>query len=267
MADTDSLIRIAMGVRYDGAAYHGWQSQAGLPTVQEKLEEAVSFVANQPLGVVCAGRTDAGVHATGQVVHFDTHAAREDYAWVFGTNSRLPQDIAIAWARPVFPDFHARFSATERKYRYIIYNHEVRPSILRNAVGWCHRPLNEKWMSDAAECLLGEHDFSAFRGSKCQANNPIRTIHEIEIYRRGQMLVLEVRANAFLLHMVRNIVGALVAVGSGERPVEWVRSALESCDRKQAGVTMVPQGLYLVEVNYPEHFALPERPLGPFFLA
>lgn len=258
--------RIALGLRYDGTAYHGWQVQEGLNTVQSTVESALSSVANHPVSVTCAGRTDAGVHATAQTIHFDTGAYRSDYSWAFGANSHLPNDISVLWAKPVLDDFHARYSATARRYRYILYNHEIRPGILRHAVGWHYRPLNEKLMLRAAEQLLGEHDFSSFRGSGCQSKTPVRTIHQIEIFRLRRMVVIEIQANAFLLHMVRNIVGVLIAVGSGYRPPEWVNEVLDARDRTQAGVTISPHGLYLVEVSYPPEFALPRMPLGPFFL-
>lgn len=257
---------MALALRYDGTAYHGWQAQHALKTVQGVVEKALSRVANHSVTVTCAGRTDAGVHASGQVVHFDTEAKRSDYSWVFGTNSNLPHDISVLWAKPVSDQFHARFSAFARRYRYVLYNHEIRPAILRNAVGWHHRPLDEQRMQEAANDLLGEHDFSSFRGADCQAKNPVRTIHRIEVYRVRRMLVIEIQANAFLLHMVRNIAGVLVAVASGDRSPDWVRTVLTARDRREAGVTISPYGLYLVEVSYPLEFKLPQAPLGPFFL-
>ncbi len=258
--------RIALCVRYDGAHYHGWQSQVGLTTVQVTLEKALSYVANHPIAVVCAGRTDAGVHATGQVVHFDTYANRNDHAWVFGANSNLPPDISIAWAKHVWQDFHARYSALARRYRYIIYNHEIRPGILRQAVSWYYRLLDEEKMRQASQFLLGEHDFSAFRGADCESKTPMREIFDIDVIRYRRMVVIDICANAFLLHMVRNIVGVLVAVGSGEKPVEWVKEVLACRDRRYGAATMPPNGLYLVEVRYPEETDLPRIPIGPFFL-
>jgi tRNA pseudouridine38-40 synthase len=258
--------RLSLGVRYDGSAYHGWQSQHNLSTVQAEVERALSRVANHTVTITCAGRTDAGVHATSQVVHFDSDADRTDHAWVFGANSNLPADIRVLWAKPVSQDFHARFSATARRYRYLLYNYKIRPGILRHFVGWHHRPLDEAAMQEAANYLLGEHDFSAFRGAGCQANTPIRTLRHFSIERQRQLLILEIEANAFLLHMVRNIVGSLLAVGDGEQKPEWIKSVLESRDRCQGGVTISPKGLYLVSVNYPDEFALPEMPVGPFFL-
>ena len=258
--------RMALALRYDGTAYHGWQVQNNLKTVQKTLEQALSRVADHPVTVTCAGRTDAGVHASAQVVHFDTEAKRSDYSWVFGTNSNLPHDISVLWVKSVSSQFHARFSAMARRYRYVLYNHEIRPGILRNAVGWYHRPLDEKRMQEAATHLIGEHDFSSFRGADCQAKSPIRTVHEIEIYRVRRMLVIEIQANAFLLHMVRNVAGVLVAIASGDRPPEWAKAVLTAYDRRQAGMTISPRGLYLVEVSYPLEFKLPRMPLGPFFL-
>lgn len=262
----ENIKRIALCVRYDGTRYHGWQNQEGLATVQASLEKAVSSVADHPVAVVCAGRTDAGVHATAQIVHFDTPANRNDHAWVFGANSNLPADISVVWAKHVWRDFHARHSALARRYRYIIYNHEIRPGILRHAVGWHYRFLDEKRMQAGGEFLLGEHDFSAFRGAGCESTTPVREIYQIEVTRYRRMVIIEVLANAFLLHMVRNIVGVLVAVGNGEKPYEWVQEVLESRDRRRGGITIQPHGLYLVEVKYPEEYDLPSVPLGPFFL-
>lgn len=258
--------RIALGLRYDGTDYHGWQIQESLSTVQGAVEKALSAVANHPVHVTCAGRTDAGVHATAQTIHFDTGAHRSDYSWVFGANSNLAHSISVLWAKPVSADFHARYSATARRYRYILYNHEIRPGIVRKAVGWYYRPLDERLMVAGAKHLLGEHDFSSFRGSDCQAKTAVRTLHQIEIFRVRRMVVIEVQANAFLLHMVRNIVGVLLAIGAGQRSPEWARQVLEARDRTQGGMTISPTGLYLVEVNYPAEFQLPRTPLGPFFL-
>lgn len=258
--------RIALGIRYDGAQYHGWQTQDNLPTVQSKVELALSCVANQPISVTCAGRTDAGVHATAQVVHFDSDAERSEYSWVFGANSNLPPDICVTWAKVVDRDFHARFSAVSRRYRYVIFNHEVRPGILKNAVGWFHKPLDDMLMQEAAKYLLGEHDFSAYRGSSCQARSPIRRITNIDIRRQRRMIIVEVEANAFLLHMIRNIGGVLTAIGAGDKPPIWAKQVLDSKDRQQAGVTISPNGLYLVDVEYPAVFELPKNPIGPFFL-
>jgi tRNA pseudouridine38-40 synthase len=259
--------RIALALRYDGAHYHGWQMQdAMLPTVQLYVQRALSRVANHPVVVTCAGRTDAGVHAACQVIHFDTTAERTDYSWVFGANSNLPADISVLWAKPVPQDFHARFSATARRYRYIIFNHDVRPGILRHAVGWFHKKLDVKRMQAAANYLVGEHDFSGYRGSGCQSKSPIRDVMEFKIMRQRRMVILEIKANAFLLHMVRNIAGVLIEIGCGEKEPEWAKEILDCRDRTQGGVTIIPNGLYLVEINYPEKFDLPRMPVGPFFL-
>lgn len=258
--------RIALCVSYDGAHYHGWQSQQGLMTIQGALEKALSYIANHPVTLVCAGRTDAGVHATAQIAHFDTQALRSDRAWVFGANSHLPPEISVVWAKHVPLDFHARYSAMARHYRYIIYNNDIRPSILRLAVGWYYRPLDEGRLQQAGQYLLGQHDFSAFRGAGCESPTPIREIFALEVIRYQRMLVIDIRANAFLLHMVRNIVGVLVEVGSGEKPPEWVKAVLESRDRRHAGMTIQPNGLYLVGVQYAKKYDFPRVPLGPFFI-
>ena len=261
-----TLKRIALGIRYDGSAYHGWQSQNDLTTIQEQVERALSRVANHSVSVTCAGRTDAGVHATSQIIHFNTEAEREDHSWIFGANSNLPMDIRVLWAKPMPHEFHARFSATSRRYRYLIYNHSVRPGILRHFVGWYHQSLDEQSMQEAANYFLGEHDFSAFRGAGCQAKSPVRTIQYFSIRRQRRLLILEVEANAFLLHMVRNMVGSLIAVGCQKQSPAWIKEVLESLDRQQGGLTIAPNGLYLVSVEYPKLFDLPENPVGPFFL-
>lgn len=258
--------RIALAVRYDGSAYHGWQYQDNVKTVQDLLERALSRVANQPVTVVCAGRTDAGVHATGQVVHFDTEVERSERSWTFGANANMSSDISVLWAKSVADDFHARFSATARTYRYVLLNQDIRPGILKNAVGWHIKHLDETRMHRAAQYLIGEHDFSAFQGSGCQAKHAVRTIYHIEIVRKGRMVVFEVKANAFLLHMVRNLVGTLIEIGQGTKPVSWMSEVLHSQDRRAAGVTIMPNGLYLVSVDYPQHYDLPKVYKGPFFL-
>ena len=258
------MVRIALGIRYDGSAYHGWQVQEELRTVQEEVERALSAVADHTVSVVCAGRTDTGVHASGQVVHFDTTAYRKERAWVFGANSNLPLDISILWAKEVDEYFHARFSTQSRRYRYVIYNHEIRPGILHKAVSWHYQSLNENQMRIAAQYFIGEHDFRSFQGANCQSQTSVRTIFQIEIFRIRRMVVIEVQGNAFLLHMVRNIVGVLVAIGSGEKKPEWAKVVLNAKDRRQGGVMVSPNGLYLVDVTYPQEFRLPQTPLGPF---
>lgn len=259
--------RIALGVEYKGSRYNGWQRQAGgVLTVQETLENALGKVAASPIGLMCAGRTDAGVHACGQVVHFDTPVERSEKAWVMGANASLPHDISVTWARAMPAHFHARFKAVARRYRYVIYNDQIRPAHMGQEVTWNHRPLDAERMAEAAQALLGNHDFSAFRAGQCQAKSPIKQMHHLRVTRHGQMIVLDVRANAFLHHMVRNIAGVLMTIGAGERPVEWAAEVLESRQRRNGGVTAHPYGLYLVQVEYPEEFALPQRYVGPHFL-
>lgn len=252
-------MRIAAGIEYDGSEFHGWQRQKHeSKTVQEKLEDALSFVANHEVSVICGGRTDTGVHGVGQVVHFDTHSERDEKAWVFGGNAKLPDTVSIKWAKPVDEDFHARFSAFSRSYRYAIYNHPVRPAIGMTNLTWNFRPLDIKLMQQAAECLLGEHDFSSFRAVGCQSKSPVREITSLKLYQRDRMIIMDIQANAFLQHMVRNIAGVLMAVGSGKRPPDWVKQVLEHCDRTKGGVTAPPYGLYFMKVSYPEHFGIPE---------
>lgn len=259
-------MRIALGIEYDGSQFRGWQRQKHDPvTIQECLEAALGFVADHPVSVVCAGRTDTGVHGVGQVVHFDTEAVRDERAWVFGGNAKLPDTIAIKWAREVDDEFHARFSARERAYRYAIYNHPVRPALGMTQLTWNYRPLNLETMQEASRCLLGEHDFSSFRAMGCQSKSPIREITSLELYRRDRLILMDISANAFLQHMVRNIAGTLMAVGSGKMPVSWVRDVLEHRDRTKGGVTAPPYGLYFMKVDYPARFAIPDpEPNVPF---
>ena len=259
------MARIALGISYNGSTYHGWQSQASLKTVQEEIEKSLFAVANHRIFVTCAGRTDAGVHASAQVVHFNTTVHRSDYSWLFGTNSNLEKDISVLWAKKVSEDFHARYSALARCYRYVIYNHEIRPAIWQKVVGWYYHPLDEKQMQEGAKYLLGEHDFSSFQGAGCQSRTTMRRIFQIEIYRIQHMVVIEVQANAFLLHMVRSLVGVLISIGSGKKQPSWARMVLEAKDRRQGVVAVSPNGLYLIEVSYPSRFQLPHTPLEPFF--
>lgn len=252
-------MRIALGLEYDGAGFSGWQSQVGGNTVQDVLEAALAAVAGRAVRVVCAGRTDAGVHATAQVVHFDVEVARPLTAWVRGANAHLPQTVAVRWAVPVADGFHARFSARSRSYRYLLLNRPERPGLLAGRVGWCHRPLDLTAMRDAAACLPGEHDFSSFRAAGCQAKTPIKTLYRFEIERQGDLIVFDCCANAFLHHMVRNLVGALVYVGMGRmRPDDFVR-LLEARDRRLGAPTYAPDGLYLTGVEYDEQWALPQQ--------
>jgi tRNA pseudouridine38-40 synthase len=250
--------RIALGIEYNGSMFNGYQLQAeGTRTVQGELERALSTVANEAVRLTCAGRTDTGVHATGQVVHFDTAVKRELKAWMLGGNTNLPRDISIHWVRQVAPDFSARFSALSRSYRYILYNRKVRPAVLQHNVAWLFEYLDEEAMDAAAQLLLGEHDFSAFRSSKCQANHAVREMQSISVKREGEYVILDIQANAFLHHMVRNIMGTLIIIGRGEQPVSWMQKILQGKDRKIAGMTAPASGLYMVNVEYPEELGLP----------
>ena len=253
-------MRIALGIEYDGTAYNGWQRQKTGLGVQQRLEEALEKVADHALDVTCAGRTDTGVHASGQVVHFDTPSARDDRGWLLGANSNLPDDISVIWARQVDDEFHARFSATGRNYRYCILNRLERSALQRHRAWWVYQPLDAERMQEAAQHLLGEHDFSAFRAAGCRANTPHRNITRLSVARDGDWITLEVSANAFLQHMVRNIAGSLAAVGKGEAPVEWLADVLESRDREQGGIAAPPHGLTLVSVDYPAAAGIPMPP-------
>ena len=258
--------RISLGIEYDGASVHGWQRQKDVASVQEYLEKALTVIANKPIIVFCAGRTDAGVHATGQIVHFDSDVERPERAWTLGINANMPDTIAVTWAKPVSDDFHARFSATHRRYRYVIYNSRMRPAILHNGVTHEYRELDAEKMHEAAQALVGEHDFTTFRASLCQSKTPHRTVSSVSVHRQGRYVVLDIRANAFLHHMVRNITGSLLCIGAGEQPVDWMAHLLTLKDRAKAATTAKPNGLYLVDVTYPEHFGIPKSPLGPLFL-
>ncbi|OOR98642.1 tRNA pseudouridine(38-40) synthase TruA [Canicola haemoglobinophilus] len=259
-------MKIALGIQYDGKNYYGWQRQDRVVSVQEELEKAISFVANEPCEIFCAGRTDSGVHATGQVIHFETNANRSEKAWSFGVNANLPDDISVTWTKIVDEDFHARFSATARRYRYIIYNNKLRSAILPQGITHYHLPLNHELMHQAGQSLLGENDYSSFRAAQCQSKTPWRNIHHLNVTRLGQYIIVDIQANAFVHHMVRNIVGSLIEVGNGNKPVDWIAELLEKKDRTLAAPTAKPQGLYLVDVIYPQHFEIPSHNLGPLFL-
>jgi tRNA pseudouridine38-40 synthase len=250
-------MRTALGIEYDGTSYNGWQRQKTGLGVQQRVEEALTIVANENVEVVCAGRTDTGVHASGQVVHFDSQSERSNRGWLLGANTNLPADIAVTWAQPVDDEFHARFSATARRYRYLILNRLQRSALHRDRAWWVYEPLDAERMHEAAQHLVGKHDFSAFRAAGCQARTAVREISQIAVTRCDDWLTLEVTANAFLQHMVRNITGTLAAVGQGEQDIDWIGTVLESRDRKAGGIAAPPHGLTLVGVDYPESFGLP----------
>jgi tRNA pseudouridine38-40 synthase len=249
--------RIALGIEYDGSRFLGWQTQPGGGTVQDALEMALSGIADAPVNVTCAGRTDRGVHARAQVVHFDTAAERPDSAWVRGVNAMLPDSMAVLWSQRVPDDFHARYAARSRTYRYVLVNRPVRPALAARYAGWFHAPLDVGPMREAAAHLLGEHDFSAFRAAECQAKSPVRTLHSIDIERAGERIEFRLRANAWLQHMVRNIVGTLVYVGKGKHPPRWAKTLLEARDRARAAPTFGPEGLYLEAVEYEPCWNIP----------
>ncbi|MBU3023304.1 tRNA pseudouridine(38-40) synthase TruA [Aestuariibacter sp. A3R04] len=260
------MARIALGIEYDGSTHFGWQRQRNVPSIQGYLENALSVVANKPIGVQCAGRTDAGVHATGQVVHFDFDDERPERAWTMGVNANLPDSVAVTWCKTVDDNFHARFSATHRRYRYIIKNTRLRPAILCGGVTHIYQPLDEKRMHEAAQALLGEQDFTSFRAALCQSKTPFRNVTHVSVSRMGDFVIVDIRANAFLHHMVRNIVGSLIEIGAGEQPVSWIAELLLLKDRTKAAATAKPNGLYLVDVTYPQAMGIPQSTLGPLFL-
>ncbi|MBW7900471.1 MAG: tRNA pseudouridine(38-40) synthase TruA [Rhodocyclaceae bacterium] len=253
-------MKIALCLEYDGRAFHGWQTQPGGNTVQDALEKALSGIAGEPIAVVCAGRTDAGVHASCQIVHFACRAERPLSAWVRGANALLPDAVAVRWAQPVADEFHARFSARGRRYRYLLLNRPQRPGLTHGRVGWFHRPLDLAAMQAAAARLLGEHDFSAFRAAECQAKSPVKTLREARVWTHGEHVVFDFEASAFLHHMVRNMVGSLVYVGKGKHSPAWIDELLAGRDRRQAAPTFSPDGLYLAGVSYEAHWGLPELP-------
>lgn len=259
-------MRIAVGVEYDGLRYRGWQTQQeGVRTVQDEVEKALAFVADHPVRVHCAGRTDAGVHAREQVIHFETLVDRPDKAWVMGGNVRLPYDVNLLWSCPMPDHFHARFSARFRSYRYRILNRPVRSALLHGRATWIHRTLDAVRMHRAGQALIGTHDFTSYRAIGCQAKQPVRTVTHLEVTRDGDIIELYIRANAFLHHMVRNIAGVLIAIGVGEQPESWAREVLEHRNRSLGGVTAPSDGLYFERVEYEDEFQLPRTHNGQVF--
>jgi tRNA pseudouridine38-40 synthase len=251
------MTRIAVGLEYEGTRYAGWQTQQSAETVQVLVEGALAKVAAEAVSLVCAGRTDAGVHARGQVAHFDTVASRTMRAWLLGANSELPRDISVSWVRPIPEHFHARYSAEARTYRYLIFNRGSRSGLLAHRVTWVHRPLDAERMAQAAAALEGEHDFSAFRAAGCQAKSPIRRMERLTVARQGDWLAIEATANAFLHHMVRNIAGLLIRIGKGDAPSSWAAEVLAERDRRLSAATAPADGLYLWQVRYPAAFPIP----------
>jgi tRNA pseudouridine38-40 synthase len=260
--------RIALGLAYDGSAWQGWQTQPHGQTVQDRLEAALGEFSGtgMPVATVCAGRTDTGVHAAMQVVHLDTELDRRDESWVRGVNAFLPGGIAVQWAQAMPDDFHARFSARSRTYVYLLWRGRVRPALWAGRAGWCFQPLDLDAMRQAAQALLGEHDFSSFRSAQCQARHPVRTLHKLDIEERGPFVVFTLRANAFLHHMVRNLIGALLQVGQGREPAAWMAQLLEARDRRLGAPTFMADGLYLCAIEYAEGYTLPELDGGATLL-
>ncbi len=259
--------RYAIGIEFCGTQYRGWQTQqAGVVSVQETLEQVLSNIANEPIIVHGAGRTDAGVHATNMVAHFDTNAIRPEYGWMMGANSQLPKDIALQWIKPMDENFHARFKATARRYRYVIYNAPFRPALLHKQVTHIYEPLDNKKMIAAAEKFTGTHNFESFRAASCQSKQPIRHVKHCRLFEHGRYLVLDIQADGFLHHMVRNIVGCLLEIGQGLYEIEHIDMIFAAEDRKAAGITAPPDGLYFIHADYPAQFELPKTPLGPQWL-
>lgn len=250
-------MRVALAVEYDGHAYCGWQRQPHSVSVQAAVEAALSQIANESITVHCSGRTDTGVHAHAQIIHFDTQVQREITAWTFGANSVLPRDISVHWAKVMPDDFHARFSADARSYRYTILNRPARPGLDANRLSWQRNPLDHEKMHAAAQCMLGEHDFSSFRSSECQANHPVRVMRKLRVQRMVDRVVIDLTANGFLHNMVRIIAGSLMAVGQGDKPVDWLAELLQVRDRTQAAMTASPKGLCFIQAHYPKRFEVP----------
>ena len=259
-------MRLALGVEYDGSAFRGWQTQPSGNTVQDALEAALQQIAGVPVEVVCAGRTDAGVHATNMVAHFDTEAIRPLRGWMMGANSILPKDISIQWIKEMDSDFHARFKAQARRYRYVVYNNPQRPALLHKQVTHVYAPLDVDKMIQAAKKFEGTHNFESFRAAACQSNQPVRHVSHCRLIRHGCYLVLDIQADGFLHHMVRNIMGCLLEIGQGMYAIDHIDEIFAAEDRKAAGVTAPPDGLYFIQAHYPEHFDLPKVPLGPHWL-
>lgn len=263
----EGMQRVVLGIEYSGASFNGFQRQTlTTNTIQAHLERALSDIAQEAITIGCAGRTDAGVHATGQIVHFDTLSLRPLKAWVLGANAKLPDSIRIIWSREAKPSFHSRFTALNRTYRYILRASNVRSAILGQQVSFCSFKLNKEAMKRASMCLVGRHDFSAFRSSICQASSPVREVQDIQWFEQGELLVFQITANAFLHHMVRNIMGSLLEIGRARQPEGWLQEVLDQRSRCLAGPTAEPWGLYLVGVGYPDEFELPDMTLGPVFL-
>ncbi len=259
------MSRVALGIEYDGVGFSGWQRQAHAPSVQAALEQAISEVAQTPITVTAAGRTDAGVHACGQVVHFDTPVSRPDRAWQRGVNRFLPAAIGVRWVAHPGDDFDARRSGLARRYRYCLLSSPQPPVLLRDRVSWTWQSLNAARMHTAAQCLVGEHDFTSFRAAACQAAHPRRCLTEIQVHRHAELITIDIEANAFLHHMVRNIVGSLMVIGRGEQSIEWMAEVLAARDRTLAGMTAPAPGLYLLGVRYPQAFGVPGPARGPSF--
>lgn len=252
-------MRIVLGVEYDGSRYAGWQHQKHTDnTIQFVLEKALSTVADKKIEVMCAGRTDAGVHGAEQVVHFDTDVTRSMRGWTYGANVNLPDDVCVLWASEIDDSFHARFSAVRRRYRYVIFNRDVRPTYLAYRTTWEYRPLDEVKMHNAAQCLVGQHDFTSYRTVACQAKSPVREVHSVEVSRQGNFVFIDIEADGFLHHMVRNIAGVLMDIGAGKEDIAWAQQVLDHKDRNRGGITAKPYGLYLARITYPEQYALPQ---------
>jgi tRNA pseudouridine38-40 synthase len=257
------MLKLALTIEYDGSAYSGWQRQSHSPSVQQEVEQALSFVADSPVQLVCAGRTDSGVHACEQVAHFETGVKRSNRSWLLGANCRLPRDIRILWVDEVPANFHARFSAIARSYRYIILNARVPSALFQNKVCWEHRDLDDAIMHRAAQLLVGEHDFSAFRAAGCQAKSPVRTIEYLNVSRNGDLVYLDIKANAFLHHMVRNIAGSLMSIGQHKKSTQWLQDVLLGRDRRQAAMTASAAGLYFIQAFYPQEYSLQQKDRRP----